>query len=165
MDCEERQKTHAITQKMILPIRYRHVNIDSQGFVVEYEDYTMKRLNFDLTVKDHFVCSEINTVSYPSGKMDKNGEEILQPSRCLYYKSGSWMDKDSEKVGLMSQRASHSLNLYMTISLASALIYTRLKMQATILSSTERVNLSTNLSLPKRRWIFPWHCRENPPFI
>lgn len=62
----------------------------------------MKRLNFDLTVKDHFVCSEINTVSYPSGKMDKNGEEILQPSRCLYYKTGSWMDKDSEKVGLMS---------------------------------------------------------------
>ena len=92
----------AYTQKMILPIRYRHVNIDSQGFVVEYEDYTMKRLNFDLTIKDNFVCSEINTVSYPSGKMDKNGEEILEPSRCLYYKTGSWMDKDSEKVGLMS---------------------------------------------------------------
>ena len=35
-------------------------------------------------------------------EIDKNGEEILEPCRCLYYKTGSWMDKDSEKVGLMS---------------------------------------------------------------
>ena len=91
-------------KKMVLPLEYLHIDVDRSGIVVQYKDYTMKRLNFDLTVKDDFVFNEAYSVMYSSGKYDKNGEDIMLQSTCFYYVTGSPQDDGTQKVGLMSQQ-------------------------------------------------------------
>lgn len=92
----------ATNKKMLIPIEYRYISRDRQGFVVQYQDYSMKRLNPELTIKDNFVFSDVSTLSYSTGHLDKNGDDITQSCKCLSYKTGSWTVKDTEKVGLMS---------------------------------------------------------------
>lgn len=90
------------TKKMVLPIEYLHIDVDREGIVVQYPNFTMKRLNFDLSIKDDFVFTEAYSVMYSSGKFDKNGEDIMLQSTCFYYITGSEKDDGTQKQGLMS---------------------------------------------------------------
>lgn len=75
-------------RKMILPCKYIYMDIDDFGILVQNKDYTMQRLNFDLTIKDKFVCEEIEPLLYSTPKLNKKGGHIMAVASCNSYSVG-----------------------------------------------------------------------------
>lgn len=75
-------------RKMILPCKYIYMDIDDFGILVQNKDCTMQRLNFDLTIKDKFVCEEIEPLLYRTTKLNKKGGHIMAVASCNSYSVG-----------------------------------------------------------------------------
>lgn len=74
------------SMKMMLPCKYRYVDADDSGILVQYDDYSMQRLNGDLSVKDDFVCSDVEPLVYSSNQVDVKGHSIVKGASCQAYK-------------------------------------------------------------------------------
>lgn len=75
-------------RKMILPCKYIYMDIDDSGILIQNKDCSMQRLNFDLTVKDKFVCDEIEPLLYRTTKLNKKGTHIMAVASCNRYSVG-----------------------------------------------------------------------------
>lgn len=88
-------------QKMLLPCEYRYVCNDMNGIVVQYQDYTMQRLNYDLSVKDAFVFTGISYLSYSTDELDDNNEQIMSVATCRRYEVAPYRNIGGGRYGLM----------------------------------------------------------------
>lgn len=73
------------SMKMVLPCKYLYIEVDEKDLLVQNEDHTMQRLNFDLSVKDNFVCSEVEQMIYETDQLDKNGHAVMAVAACRTY--------------------------------------------------------------------------------
>lgn len=90
-------------KQMVLPCEYRSLWVGSEGITALYQDYQMKTLNFDLSVKDAHAVSDVESLRYGQGEVDDDGNEITYPAMCLAYKVASAYSNDmDERYGLMS---------------------------------------------------------------
>src|SRR5574344_434203 len=81
------------SMKMVLPCTFNYLTVDENGILVQYQDNSMQRLNFDMTVKDKFVYEDIEQLVYETTNLDKKGNPISAVAPCRPYKvSGFCVD-------------------------------------------------------------------------
>lgn len=94
-------------KQVVLPCEYRSLWVNPDGITALYQDYQMKSLNFDLSIRDSHVVSDVETLRYDQGIIDDDGNEVTYPASCLSYKVESAYSNDmDERYGLMSSDGS-----------------------------------------------------------
>lgn len=88
-------------QRILLPCEYRYVCNEVDGIVVQYQDYTMQRLNYDLSVKDAFVFTDIHYLRYPTGEFDDDNNQIMSVATCKRYEVAPEWNVGGGRYGLM----------------------------------------------------------------
>ena len=86
------------SMKMVLPCKYRYIDVEENDILVQNEDYSMQRLNEDLSVKDDFVFADVEQLFYNSDRVDKDGNPIVMAASCRAYKVDEGI---SDHYGLM----------------------------------------------------------------
>ena len=86
------------SMKMVLPCSFNYLSVDDNSIMVQYKDHRMQRLNFNLTVKDEFVCNEIDPLTYETNRIDKKKNQILAVAPCKSYRV------NGGNVGLMNAK-------------------------------------------------------------
>ncbi|MBO4720070.1 MAG: WG repeat-containing protein [Prevotella sp.] len=69
----------------ILPMEYRNIEVLEQGISVVLDDYTMRMMNYDGSLKYKFVCDELDDLYYSTPETDETGCDIRKLAPCKAY--------------------------------------------------------------------------------
>lgn len=71
--------------KSIIPVEFRSIEVLDQGISVVLEDYTMRMMNYDGTLKHKFVCGDVDDIYYATSETDEMGCDIRILASCKVY--------------------------------------------------------------------------------